>query len=144
MKWFKFLIYFGLFVGAIANAAFGVLYLTGFIYDISSGEEGVHELVYAFFSNLKTVDVVFGVLFIALAVFGIYTRFRLAGYKKNGPACLIATYAASAIISFAYMLIVCIILGDFSDSDFGSIVTSIAMIVLNYIYFKKRKSLFTK
>ena len=62
MKWYKFLIYFALFLGAVVNFINGVNYLTGNIYFVQSGGEATAEMIYAFFgSSLKTIDIIFGI-----------------------------------------------------------------------------------
>ncbi|MBE6571452.1 MAG: zinc ribbon domain-containing protein [Ruminococcaceae bacterium] len=143
MKWFKFLIYFGLFAGAVVNIVQGFLYLTGTIYDMTSGE-GMSELVYSVFGGLKAVDIIFGIVLIALGIFGIYTRFRLSGYKSNAPTCVYILYGAVAATGLIYTIVVSSMLGEFIADSVTSIVVSAIMISLNCIYFGKRKSLFDK
>ena len=141
MKWFKFIIYFGLFAGALVNFLSGFSLLTGSIY------EGDAELVYAFFDELESIDTLVGIALIALAAFGVFVRFRLSGFYQNGPALLNATYIAAIVISIVYLMGVSSVLGDFAEGmDFSSyissVVSSIAMVIINTIYFKKRKHLF--
>ena len=50
MGWFKFLIYFALFAGAVLNALTAISMLTGSMYGESK------DLVYLFYKDLKTVD----------------------------------------------------------------------------------------
>lgn len=141
MNWFKFLIYFGLFAGAVLNVITGIQMLTGAQYD------GYEDLVYAVFDGLQTVDVLVGIALLALAAFGIYARMRLAGYYQNGPKLLTYVYAGSVVISLLYIIGVNIVLGDAAeDLDISSMVTSMVMsavmIFANKTYFKKRESLF--
>ena len=143
MKGFKFLIYFGLFAGALLNLISGIMQLTGGHY----GEE--KELVYYVFSDMKTVDLIFGILLIFLAVFGVYTRFQLSSYRRRGPTCLNVLYIANIILSLAY-LIAASALTQINIVELGgasmitSLVVSICMVVVNTIYFKKRSQLFVK
>ena len=65
MKWYKFLIYFALFAGAVLNAISGIQMLTGAHYG------GVADYVYAIFDGLQIVDVLMGLATLALAGFGI-------------------------------------------------------------------------
>lgn len=143
MGWFKLLIYFGLWAGALLNFGTAISLLTGSVY----GEKEVVELVYAVFPDLKPVDLIVGISLIALAIWGIITRFRLSGYHKNGLLCLNCTYAAGAIINLGYLLaagsIVSFdVLGDSITSSITSVVVSIVMIIVNTVYFGKRKHLF--
>lgn len=143
MNWYKFLIYFGLFAGAVLNAINGIQLLSGSIYD------GAAELVYYVFEDLKTVDVLAGLAMLALAGFGIYTRMRLAGYCSNGPQMLTYLYVASAVASLLYIIGVNAALGDYSsylEMDYSSyivsLVTSAVMVFANKTYFQKRASMF--
>lgn len=143
MKWFKFLIYFGLFAGALLNLISGIMQLTG-------GQYGENkELVYYVFADMKTLDLIFGILLIFLAVFGVYTRFQLSSYRRSGPTCLNVLYIANIILSLAY-LIAASVLTQINIVELGgssmiiSLVVSICMVVVNTIYFKKRSQLFVK
>ncbi len=149
MKWFKFVIYFTLWAGAILNFMSGIMALTGMQYETEY--EDVADLVYAMFDGLKTADMVYGFLMIALAVFMIYTRFRLAGFYKNGPSLFVSTYVVALVINISYFFAVMAICGsELGDTTsvtsnlYISTLTSIFMIVVNIIYFKKRKHLFVK
>lgn len=143
MNWYKFLIYFALFFGAAINVIGGIVCMTGSHYDIVGGS-GAHYWVYAVYGGLKALDIIYGLAMIALGAFGIYTRFRLSAYRTDGPMCLLITYGAAAGLSLLYSIIVSSIIGEFPTENIGSIVGSVVMIVLNYIYFDKRRSYFNR
>ena len=138
MNWYKFLIYFALFASAVLNAISGIIYMTGGQY------EGYASMVYAFYGSLKTLDIIMGILCIAVAVFAILTRFSLAKFQVNGPRNLYVLY----IVNFCLVLIYAIAIGAitginvFTASIVANLITSIVMVVVNYIYFNKRKELF--
>lgn len=144
MKWFKFLIYFALFASAVLNALSGISMLTGSVYGDSA------ELVYAFFDGLKGLDSFVGIAMLALAGFGIFTRFRLSGFCKNGPMMLNIAYLAGAAVNLIYIIGAFSILPDYVAAEIditstvSSIVTSVVMVFVNSAYFKKRKHLFVK
>lgn len=140
MNWFKFLIYFLLWAGAVLNVISGFSMITGMQY----GEEA--GLVYAFFEGLQMLDVFIGICTIALAGLGIYTRFRLAGFYKNGPKMLTMTYACGIAISLIYLIgAASIVSAEVIDSSsIASLAGSAVMIAINTVYFKKRAALFTK
>ncbi len=145
MKWYKFLIYFSLFAGAVINVISGIPFLTGSIYDTSSGYEGTSDLVYAFYPGLKTIDVMYGIVALATAVLCIVARFALAKYKKSGPALLLSVYAVGIVISIIYFIAFKAIVTDVdldTSSIVSSMVSSVVMIIINKIYFDKRKHLF--
>lgn len=143
MKWFKFLIYFGLFAGALLNLVNGSIQRTGEQYG------GYKELVYNRFAALQAVDIIFGILLILLAIFGVYTRFQLSSYRRSGPTCLNVLYIANVLISLLY-LIAASALTQINIIELGgssmiiSLVISIFMVVVNTIYFKERRQLFVK
>ena len=124
MGWYKFLINFALFAGATIN---GLLALATFGY--ASG----------------TWDVVYALGLFGVAAWGIYTRFELAKFKKNGPDYLTVLYIASMATPFIY--IVGLASTSYYDPSMGtslgsSIASSTAMMIVNIVYFKKRRHLF--
>lgn len=145
MKWYKFLIYFSLFAGAVLNALTGISYLTGSVYATLGHGYVDAAAVYDFYGEtLQMLDLVFGVALIALAAFGIYTRFQLAGFKRNAPLFLYTLYAASTLLPLIYNIAVFLLFGidvDFA-SEIGSLVGVAINIWLNFIYFRKRAHMF--
>lgn len=144
MKWFKFLIYFQLFIASLVSLLTGVFLFTGKIYTGASAEEV--ELLYMYFPNLKIFNLCMGVVYVVLCILYLITRFMLSGYRKAGPAMLIAMYVGSFLISVLLVLITLQLVGgvvyEINVTTIASVVTSIVMIVCNIIYFKKRKHLF--
>lgn len=140
MKWFKFLIYFGLWAGAILNFVNGIRQITGSIY-LSEGIKP--DLVYKTFPSLKGVDIFFGLIFCAFAVFQIVTRFYLAGFKKSAPVLLHVVYVSVGIISLMYGIIVAsIIESSIAGEMIGSLAGSVVILFINIKYFGNRKHLF--
>ena len=145
MGWFKFLIYFGLWAGAILNIIGALPMLTGSQY----GEPEVVELVYSTFEGLRGLDMFCGLFAIALGAFGIYTRFQLAGYKEKAPMFLSIVYAGAVVFNLVYIFGCTSVLPEYvlSEIDFTSFysntITSAVMIFVNQSYFKKRAHLFT-
>ena len=142
MKWYKFLIYFVLFASAILNLASGIQFLNGTAYG------GEAELLYDAFDGLRGLDMLIGVVMILMAVFSVYTRFRLSKFCKDGPVMLMILYAVGAITLILYMVGLYAVLPDVfhealdSSSIASSTCMSIAMIFANKKYFDKRKHLF--
>lgn len=146
MKWFKFLIYFALFLGAFINFVYGVNYISGGIYSAQTNGEITSDIIYGIYgSGLKTLDVIYGIVMLAMAGFGIYTRFRLSKYKVNAPICVYILSAIGTALSLFYNIALFIITGlneVFSATVVTSIIGSAIYILLNYKYFSKRKALF--
>ena len=143
MKWHKFLIYFSLWAGAVICALNGLQLLTGTVY----GPNNESEAVYVHFPALKSVDMVFGVIMIAIAVFLIYTRFQLARFREGAPNKLTIAYLLQLAAFLGYGIVISgIVHMSFSDvinsQTSASIVSSIVMIVVNRVYYNKRAHLF--
>ena len=130
MKWHKFLIYFQLFVAAILNALNGVQYFAG----LFSDPDG--------FGPWSAVYIFYGVAYVVTAVLAIYVRFRLAGFRQNGPKVYmiflgvnVALQVLNLINAFGtdiYSL----------SSAVSSLLTIAIMMILTNIYYKKRAELF--
>lgn len=148
MKWFKFVIYFQLFVSAISCVVNAVTYFTGAHY----GDSDEAEFVYDFYgSALKTCDMIFGVVYLILAVYIIYTRFQLAKFKKHAPMYYLISCGVSIAASILYLImassatkieISTLLSGSAGANYITSLITSIVLIVANKIYFDKRAALF--
>ncbi len=146
MKWFKFLIYFALFAGALSNAVSGVMMLTGTHYDLFGS--GMADKVYDEFSGLMTLDMACGAGMLVVAVLSIVARFRLSGYYKDGPKLLNAVYLAGAVVNLVYVMGAYFVFPEEvvnaidTTSYFTSFAVSMAMVSANTTYFRKRAALF--
>ena len=86
LKWYKFLINFSLFVGALMFLSNARMSIEGIIF---TGMEDSHlapELL-AEFPKLKVAGMILCAAYVALAVFAVITRFKLAQFRENGPEC---------------------------------------------------------
>lgn len=146
MKWHKFLVYFALWASAAFSVISGILTITGAQY------EGYAELVYAFIPGLRVADLAYGVVQLGIAVLGFIVAYKLLKFKRGAPKLLTIFYVLSVIASVLYVAATLIILlnygADISDmastlaTTFSSIAISIAMIIANHVYYKKRAHLF--
>jgi len=143
MKWHKFLIYFLLWVNG----------LMGFVnfYSIGLGGQydGEASFIYRFYSGLQIVDILFGVLLLAVGVGFIVCRFQLAGYRASGVRLLPKLYLANVVIQVVYLVVAAMIadvsLGDlFTSQTIGSLVGGVAWAFINKSYYDKRSHLFTR
>ncbi|MCI6007678.1 hypothetical protein ACTQ3M_01940 [Oscillospiraceae bacterium LCP25S3_E10] len=145
MAWFKFLIYFMLFANAAINIFTAVTYLTGSVYLGEDMTMSDVEALYMFYPTAKMIDVVYGVLLIALAAYAIFTRFQLSGFKRRGPFLFILMYVLNLVIGLLYSISIMFTLGA-GPLDYislaPSIITSVVMIFVNVVYFRKREELF--
>ncbi len=148
MKWFKFLIYFALWIGGIANIITGIIYFSG----ESDLFEGLYYVIneYDMTSEFESLNTFYGLAMLLLGIFTIVTRFKLAHFKASAPKMLNTVYVASVLILLICYYLTCSWLElDFFEllqeaGVWPSIITSIVMVILNKIYFKKRADLFIK
>ena len=141
LKWHKFLIYFSLWASAITNAIQGLSAITGMPYGADS------ETIYRYFPQLRSVNVVMGFALIALAIYTIFVRFQLAGFRRGAPQKLVGLYIAFIVFDVAYLLITAattgLSVGELIDSQYvGAIVSSAVMAGINRVYYGKREALF--
>lgn len=137
MGWHKFLIYFALFVNALFLIFYGGQFMTGAVYG-----EAVEQVYNYYGSGLKTLDTLVGLLYFVLGAFCVYTRFQLAKFKRNAPKMLVAIYIANVFITVIYLLFLETITEVSIADNMSSLVSSIALIIINIKYYKKRESLF--
>ena len=141
MKWHKFLIYFSLWAGALLSVTNGIQLLTGSHYG------GNADQIYSAFSGLKAVDTIFGIINIAIAIYMIYVRFQLAGFKQGAPGKLTTLYVIQLVAYIAYSLVASgtthISLSELIDSSMlSSLAISVVMIFVNRSYYDKRAHMF--
>ena len=128
MKWHKFLIYFQLFLAALISLYNAVVCFRLVFLDAS----GLWDAVYA----------VSGVISVVLAVLALYVRFRLAGFRKNGPKMYILFLGINCVFQVLNLLISFGSDLNTGSSAIGSLLTCVLMLVLTNIYYKKRADLF--
>lgn len=145
MKWFKFLIYFALFFSAFYNVVFGLNYVTGGIYFVTTDGRVTAEMVYRTFGFvLKALDIVYGLLLFGLAVFTIIVRSSLAKFRANGPKNLYILYISGTALSLIYSILSGAIVGSsiINASTISSLICTAIFLGANYKYFSKRDRLF--
>lgn len=141
MKWYKFLIYFALWAGAVLNFLNAIAMLTGSIYEA----EGVPSwYVYEYYPQLQRIDLIFGILLIALSVHQLTVRSSLAKFKADAPKKLKLMYVYEILWEIAYTIIVSNVIGTGAviSEIISSCIVSVVMILINDKYFKNRKHLF--
>lgn len=146
MKWYKFLIYFSLFAGAVLNVINAISYLTGSVYISQGFDISDINYLYTVYHGLQTADIIYSIVLIGLAVLGFVARFQLAKYKAKGPILLYALSAGSMAVSLIYSIatysILSVDIGAEIAPLISNLVTQTVMLVLNYVYFNKRKDMF--
>ena len=130
MKWHKFLIYFLLFLSAIVNLANGIAYTVA----LFRGTAG--------FGAQRVIWIVNGVVSVAAAVLAIYVRFRLAGFRKNGPKLymiFLGIIFAQRVMNLSYAISTG---ADSVANAETSLFINGCIMLWTYSYYKKRADMF--
>ena len=143
MKWHKFLIYFWLWLQALAAVGSAGQVMSGLIF----GSQEIGEQVFQAYAGMKPLCTAIGVAYLILAVYVIYTRFQLARLKSGAPGKLLAIFVFSLVLSLAFILGAAAVSGidatSLMDSQFGGTVAmTIVMMLANKNYYDKRAHLF--
>ena len=106
--------------------------------------EGNAEMVYHVFPALQPLDIVMGVVCLALAVYAVVVQRALAKFRAKGPMMYYLMYIVNTAATVLYLLIGSIIIGQsvFTAEVAGSIIGSLVMLFVNIPYFNNRKHLF--
>ncbi len=143
LKWHKFLIYFGLWVGALLNIYTARQMLDGSIW----GDEYRQTMILGMFPGLETICVIVGVALIFLSVYVIVVRFMLARFKNGAPKMLLLNYVFNFAVSLLFIILVSketgLPVSDFIKNILSSILGSILGMIVNGVYYSKRSYMFT-
>ncbi len=141
MKWFKFIIYFQLFANAAVNGIAALMTATGARY------QGQADKVYSVLPQLRTLDLVYILLLLGLVVLAIVARMQLARFRRRGPLLYYLLQIANIAVAMLYLLAASAVSGiPLSQLDLSNTIVSLGlslvMLIVNIIYFGKRKDLF--
>lgn len=138
MKWFKFIIYFQLWVSLLSMLVMAERYFTGAYY------EGNADWAYSFYHGLRELDICMGILYIALGVYTVFVQRALAKFRARGPAMYYSLYAASIAIALLDVAISSIVVGysPFNADIVKELAPSVILILINIRYINNRKHLF--
>ena len=146
LKWHKFLIYFALWLGALGSLLAGASLL--FMGLSGSKTEPFYQL-----PAIRTLNIVYGVIYIAYAVYEIYTRYQLARFMKGAPKKLLIMYIIYPVLQFTYATLILVVTGlpislllqnkaNFMENLIISVAGTGILCILHKIYYDKRKVLF--
>ena len=148
MSWFKFLIYFMLFLAAAENLAQAVSLILNFKNEYL---QELFDLKY-FDGDMRAFGIFFGFIYLIPAVSAVYIRFDLAKFKKGSPTKYIVFEIYSQIITWVYSLFIALcelegfdvrtLILAFVGVTFGCVLGGFVYIYPNVVYFKNRKHLF--
>ena len=144
MKWYDFLVRYGLWIAGILVSGIGIIQLLGLPY-VMRGMDSM--LIYAQYPLLMILDLIYGVICLGLGILFIICRFRMNAFKEKSPRLLYYSYALCIITAILYSFIAGRILGIPARDLFGfyevlQLLGTAAGVALNVIYFNKREHLF--
>lgn len=145
MLWFYFIIWVQLFLNAALNVRTGVMAMTGAQYELD-GYGNVSGTIYRIYENLQMYDTVYGISLIVLAVLAIFVRFRLSGYKKNGPMLYLVLLGANIVIPLIYAFFaseeINATIAEVLNGSELNFIGCIVLFFINIFYFHNRKDKF--
>lgn len=141
MKWHKFLIYVSLWLSAANGFLNAVTYYNGSVYGAEAAE------VYAYYTGLGMLDKGMAVFCLALGFYSVITRFALARFKANAPKLLTALFGINLALNMLYLFLFSIITsipmtGLLDTSTLTTLLSNLALLIINKFYYDARASLF--
>ena len=149
MKWFKFLIYFSLWGRFIIYNFTAMSVMSG------SRFFGYADTIYSLFPGQSIIDFVYGIGCILIGIYTLVTRFRLAQFFRNASKMLYGVYFLDIIFSLFYLIatasITLIPFAQLSDTPMMGqiamqmvchIIAAALLLLVNMIYFRKRREMF--
>lgn len=144
MKWYKFIIYVQLILLPLSEIV--NCYLT-----FSKKKLGDYTYyIYSFSPGIRMLDIFSCLAGIVILVAAIYVRMQLAGFKKGAPQKYLLLLVGQTARGIIYILGLSVLLNDISGIGYSTsfewlqIVSLIVMVIVNHIYFDKRKQYFVK
>lgn len=155
MKWYKFVIYVQLILTIVSCLLNALQSVSGIVYGMSASifySRHIGEILHREVAGLQIVDTMIGLCYIGFAVFVFYVRQQLARFKEAGPALYYAVLICVQLVPLVsnFVRIAVINSNPMYDGmfvfDAGSIIGGLlgaaVIIILNKIYFDKRKYMF--
>lgn len=147
MKWYKFVIWVQLFLSALSFAVTTFQLAQGaftLVSDIFPSLAAAYGYVPGEWVLFTVFNVVFAVLFCALAVMCIVVRQELAAFRRVGPTHYYVLLGAAVGVQLLLIVIRSLLMSVFAADAavLTSMVVAVAMIFINKAYFDKRMHLF--
>lgn len=131
-------------IGALANFGTGGQHISGNIYNTSSLEFNPEMIYSTYGSALKSIDVIYGITLVILAIIQIYICISLKKMKRNSPAMFTRVYSIGIGVNLMYNISSALIIGVYTNivsSIFATIMCSM-FAWLDHTYYKKREYMF--
>lgn len=154
MNWHIALIYFILWLMAFMSLMNGLINVFGVQFGpTGNGEMGVALHVYPDM-RYPQIFILDGVFALAMCLYTVFVRFQLAGFKRRAPLYLVILFALNIVESLAYMAALTTLVpqlvaaskangNDVVMTTVGSAVLSAVVAGLTWVYYQRRRELFT-
>ena len=138
LKWHKFMIYCLLWL----IVALLLLVSKGFMDGVVYGN--MAKSVYEAYPILRRFDSIYAIYFIVLALYHVYVRYQLAGFKAGAPKKLLATHLIAGASISAYPPIAMVLTGVTFPviGVFPPLIVGVLLFMINKPYYDHRKELF--
>ena len=134
-KWYKFLIYYVLWVMTAVNFIQGIFLIHGIHYKVLALSKST---VYNYFSDLQRLDKLFGIVFVFISVYITIVAYKLSNLKKSAPKMLIIMHVIIVFFRLLCIIIYPISLSHILNLYNGlSLFLNVAIMLFNYFYFKR-------
>lgn len=142
MKWHRFLMVI-MIIGGVIAVINGISAITGTEY-IRQGLDA--DRVYSFYPGLKSCDFLYGLATIGLGIYEIIVRNRLNQFRENGPSMLKGLFILSIVVQLIYLASASSVtkINMFDSSTIGNLGGSAFMLIVNSIYYSRRRELFVR
>lgn len=155
MNWHITLIYFVLWLMAFMNLVNGLVNVFGVqLGPTADGGLGVALHIYPNMTYPQ-IFILDGVFTLIMCLYTVFVRFQLAGFKRQAPVYLTVLFALNIVESVVYTLILNALVPEMvaaskasgNDVIMNTIFTGAlcaVVMILNWIYYSRRKEMFTK
>ena len=140
MKWHNFLMI-AMVISAVLTICNGLNTLTGWDF----GDANLHaSRIYNLYPSLKNCEMFYGIALVVLGACKFFARSRLKNYRRNALGSLMITYVFPIIVFLVYTIWASSAINGTVIDISGAVVSGLSVIflIVNGIYYSKRKGLF--
>lgn len=142
IKWAHFLSFGYLWVAAIMNLIWGIIYLTGDM-DIN---DIPRNILYYEYDGLAIIDKIYAIAIFIVLTMQLISAIYILNFKKDSGTILFSTYVFKGIAALLMIVAVIIITGDLELIIFNifTLFGAVVMAVINKMYFDNRKDIYVR
>lgn len=153
MGWYKFNTYFKLPFNALIDVVVGVVFISSMPDELLSMLNPNLTFTFLKFESVITLNLVFGIVFILLALYDVYVMISMIKFKKNAPKLFHIDLVSGEVIGLIYYMAMLVlirgmitwdaeIITEMATDIISSAVSVTLWLLINTKYFNNRKHLF--